>query len=227
VSTRLLGAVVMTHGDDVGLKLPPTIAPKQVVVVSLSDDTDVVEACDQLMGELSAATFRSAPLRAHFDRRDLRPVARKWEWLTKGAPIVVEIGRRDLEDGCVTLTTRAEAATSPRGSQVPRASAAQIASDALETLQSGYLEVASRRLVDATACDVHDYETFRSRFEDDPGIGFIRAAWCGDGSSEELLEPFKASIRCLPFDQPAVDDLGPCVLTGRPAVTEAIFARSY
>jgi|SRR5579875_54181 len=134
-STRLVGGVVMTHGDDDGLRLPPVIAPRQIVIVPIlrdrPEDGSVVEYCESLAAELGGAAALGEPVRALIDRRPGRSVDKRWGWLKKGVPIVCEIGARDVAGGAITFIRRDRArkegkidfASLPRGEFVRRAPA--------------------------------------------------------------------------------------------------------
>ncbi len=232
VSTRLLGALIMSHGDDDGLRLPPSVAPQQVVVVPIVRDEggdEVIEAAQQLAAELREARVGGAPLRATSDLRDRAAPDKRWEWIRKGVPIVIEIGPRDLAEGVVSVRRRdAEGlraeplAADAAAAQIPRI---------LEQMQTAYFEEAAARLAARIATDITDFEAFSEWFADEAsgeGIskGFVRAPWSEAPESAELLEDLKVTVRCIPFDQrlPAAST---CVLTGKPAVVEAVFAKAY
>ena len=108
-STRLMGALVMTHGDDNGLRVPPRVAPEQVVIVPITrdDPEQVLEAARRARGRARRGCRPSeAPVRVSVDDRDRKPAEKRWEWIRKGAPVVVELGERDIERGVVTVTRR-------------------------------------------------------------------------------------------------------------------------
>ena len=228
ITTRMVGALVMTHGDDHGLRLPPRAAPQQVVIVPIArdDPTGVLEAADTLAAELGEAEALGARLRVSVDRRDRKPAEKRWEWIRKGAPLVIELGGRDIEQGVVTVTRRDDPELSRDAA--PRDQAVESLVGALNEIQAAYLEQARERLRDRTTTEIADVEQFRQWFsgdETDSG-GFVRAPWSEDPASEELMGELGVSVRCIPFDQ-QLPDGAKCVITGGEARVEAIFAKAY
>jgi prolyl-tRNA synthetase len=230
VSTRLLGALIMSHGDDVGLRLPPTVAPRQVVIVPIprGDEAEaVLDAAQELARELGDLSFEGVPLRVSADLRDREPPDKRWEWTRKGVPLVLELGPRDLNEGVVALRRR-DVYAKPESLERSRVGDAIPA--LLAEIQGAYHRAAAERMTARTRRDVGDLDQFREWFDTDPADagagGFLRAPWSEAPESDRLLEEMKVTVRCLPFDQ----DLSPdsrCVLTGRPAVVEAVFAKAY
>jgi prolyl-tRNA synthetase len=227
-TTRLLGAVVMTHGDDNGLRMPPRIAPHQVVIVPITrDDPDkVVGAAEELRDALAERTAFGVPVRALLDERDRKPADKRWEWIRKGAPVVVELGERDIDGGVVTLTRRDDDELSRE--QIPTDGAADAIASTLEAIQTGLFETARERLEARTTTDVTDLEGFREWFsgEGTEDGGFVRAPWSEDPETEKVMGELGVTVRCIPFDQSLADG-AKCVISGRPAKVEAIFAKAY
>ena len=231
VSTRLLGALVMAHSDDDGVRLRPRVAPQQVVVVPIlrGDSADAVRAhAEELAAEIGAQSYAGAPVRALADLRDREPPAKRWEWVRKGAPLVIEVGPRDLEQGAVMMRRRD--AAEPKGESVPRGEIVARVPALLEQIQAGYLGAAAERLRARTARDIDNVDDFRRWFEGDDGDpdsgGFVRAPWSEAPESAATMEDLKVSVRCIPFDQ-QLPEGARCVLTGQPATVEAVFARAY
>jgi prolyl-tRNA synthetase len=231
VSTRLLGALIMSHSDDDGLRLPPALAPSQVVIVPIlrGDQAAVVgEAAESLAAELRAQSFGGAAIRATIDSRDRGPADRRWEWVRKGVPLVIELGPRDLENGEVALRRRDRLEGKPEG--VAREGFVGGVEAILDEIQHGYFEAAAERLESRTARDVDDLGDFKRWFEADEGDstagGFVRAPWSEAPESLAVLEELKASVRCLPLDQ-HLPDGARCILSGEPAKVEAIFGKAY
>jgi prolyl-tRNA synthetase len=231
VSTRLLGALIMSHADDDGLRLPPTLAPTQVAIVPImrGDDAAAVgEAAEALAAELRAKSFGGAPIRAAVDARDRGPADKRWEWIKKGVPLVVELGPRDLENGEVSLRRRDDLEAKPESAGREEFIAGVEAR--LEQIGASYFTTASDRLESRTARDIADLGDFRRWFESDDGDsslgGFVRAPWSEAPESLAILEELKASVRCLPLDQSLPADAR-CVLTDEPAVVEAVFGKAY
>jgi len=231
VSTRLLGALIMSHSDDDGLRLPPTVAPSQVVIVPIlrgESSAEVETAAEALAAELRERSFGGAPVRATVDRREREPQAKRWEWIKKGVPIVIELGPRDLANG--ELAVRLRTALEQKPATVARDEFVANLEGMLDEIQRGYFDTAAERLESRTARDVTDLEGFRRWFEGDEGDstkgGFVRAPWSEAPESLAVLEELKASVRCLPLDQ-ALPDGARCVLTGEPAEVEAVFGKAY
>jgi prolyl-tRNA synthetase len=228
LTTRMVGAVVMTHSDDQGLRLPPSVAPNQVVIVPITrdDPAPVLEGCRELVEELGKAKALKAPLRVHLDDRDRKPADKRWEWIRKGAPIVIELGERDLDQGVVTVTRRDDAELSR--DPLPRAEAKKAIPKALGEIQKGYLKEAAARLKERTTTKVKDVDQFREWFsgEGTEDGGFVRAPWSEDPATEKAMGELGVTVRCIPFDQKLPAD-AKCVISGAPAKVEAIFAKAY
>jgi prolyl-tRNA synthetase len=231
VSTRLLGALIMSHSDDIGLRLPPTVAPQQVVIVPIprgDDGPAVLEAAEELAREIGELSFDGIPVRVSADLRDREPPDKRWEWTRKGVPLVLELGPRDLKEGVVALRRRDVGDAKPES--LERSQVATAIPALLAEIQDSYRGAAAERLSSRTRRDVEDLEGFREWFDTDPSDsgagGFLRAPWSEAPESAEIMEDLKVTVRCLPSDQ----DLPPnsrCVLTGKPAVVEAVFAKAY
>jgi prolyl-tRNA synthetase len=231
VSTRLLGALIMSHGDDDGLRLPPGLAPTQVAIVPIlrgDAAAEVGEAAEALAAELREKSYTGAPLRVSVDSRDRGPADRRWEWVKKGVPVVVELGPRDLENGVVMPRLRSALETKPE--PVAREQFVAGIEATLEGIQSTYFEASAERLEARTSREIADLGDFRRWFESDDGDstlgGFVRAPWSEAPESLAILEELKASVRCLPLEQDLPDGAR-CVLTGEPAVVEAVFGKAY
>jgi len=231
VSTRLLGALIMSHGDDVGLRLPPTVAPQQVVIVPIprgEEGPAVLGAAGELAREIGELSFDGVPVRVSADLRDREPPDKRWEWTRKGVPLVLELGPRDLKEGVVALRRRDAGDAKPESLERSRVAAA--IPDLLAEIQGSYHRAAAERLSSRTGRDVQDLDGFREWFDTDPSDasagGFLRAPWSEAPESAEILESLKVTVRCLPSDQDLPSGAR-CVLTGKPAVTEAVFAKAY
>lgn len=233
VSTRLIGGLIMTHGDDDGLRLPPKLAPQQVVILPVipkeEQRNDVLAYAERLRKEIASVRFSEEPVRVTVDRRDLRGGEKSWQWVKKGIPIRIEVGPRDIESDKVVCFRRDQGVKEKefmsREEFVSRLPAI------LESIQENLFSEAS------AFRDAHVYtgiknleelkEFFTPQNKEKPEIhgGFVRAPWCGESETEEVLAGMKLSIRCLPFDGEECG--GTCVVTGRPAKQEAIIAKSY
>jgi len=228
LSTRMMGAVVMTHADDNGLRVPPRVAPGQVKIVPITrdDPAPVLEAANSLRAELADATWSGESVRADVDTRERKPAEKRWEWIRKGAPVVIELGGRDIEGDVITVTRRDDPGLARN--QIPRYGAAEAVTGVLEEIQTGYYEEAHRRLRERTRDDITDVEAFREFFsgEETESGGFVRAPWSEDPATEETMAEFGVTVRCIPFDAELPSDPR-CVITGGAARVMAIFAKAY
>ena len=221
LSTRMVGAVVMTHGDDKGLRLPPKLAPHQVVIVPITrrDDqmTPVMDTVERLARELQAAGIR-----VHIDRREGQSPGFKFnDWEMRGVPLRMEIGPKDVENDNAVLARRD--LPGRQGKQfVPQAGIVDVVTDLLNDIQDNLLADA-REFRDSNIHDVGSYDELKQVVSE----GAWARAWWGGSDSDELAvkDETGATIRCFPFDQPAQN--GKCVLTEKPAERIALFAKAY
>ena len=216
-STRLVGGVIMAHGDDQGLRLPPALAPVQVVIVPIfkSDEerARVIEAAQRIAEALGDTRVQID------DREGVRPGFKFNEWEMKGVPVRLELGPRDLDNDQVTVAGRVTGEKSP----VALSGVAAGVAAALEAAQTGLYD-------DAEA--FRDAHTFRPKDMDelaallkDPG-GFMTAGWCGSAECEtRVKDDTKATIRFLPLEQR--DPGSPCIVCGQPGTEEATWALAY
>jgi prolyl-tRNA synthetase len=218
VSTRLIGAIVMTHSDDQGLVLPPAVAPVQVVIVPVYKDPEratVLEAAEGLF------TLLKPHVRVKIDDRDnMRPGAKYFEWERKGVPLRLEIGPRDVQKG------QAFAAPRTGGGKfgVPLADAVAQVRAVLDRLQDELLATARAGLQAATF-EVDTRDAF-VRGLDERG-GFYRVPWGGDDADEDRVkDETRATLRCFPLETGDVAGRT-CPLTGKPSRRWALFARAY
>lgn len=214
-STRLIGAIIMVHGDNRGLVLPPAVAPFQVVMVPVAQHkAGVLEACAKIFDELSTN------YRVYMDDRDNYSAGWKFnEWEMKGVPLRIEIGPRDLENGQAVIVRRDSGEKITVTLAELTAETGRLLASVQESLYARALQNREERTSRAL-----DFQEFVSQLEDKPG--FIRAMWCGDPQCElEIKEKTAATIRCLPFAQESSG--GSCVCCGKPAQHEAVFARAY
>lgn len=221
LSTRMVGAVVMAHGDDVGLRLPPRLAPIQVVIVPIfrSDEErgPVMDAAQKLKAELSDAGIR---VRLD-DREGLRPGFKFNDWEMRGVPVRVEIGPKDVENQVVVLARRDMPGKEGKMS-AERAGITQVIRDVLLDVQASLLEQAIAYR-DANIHDVTSYDELKQVIE---AGGWARGWWAGsDDDERRVKDETGATIRCFPFDQPG--GAGRCWLTGQRAAQVALFARAY
>ena len=233
VSTRLIGGMIMTHSDDNGLRVPPRVAPKHVVIlpVTPSDDSkeDVFDYARGIKASLEGLHFDHTPVVSTIDFRDLRGGEKNWQWIKKGVPVRIEVGPRDVEKDALVLYRR------DKGTReklfLSRAELPEKLPGILREIQDNYFREAKEFQQQHLHTDITDFEAFKAFFTpknpDAPELhgGFVRAKWCGTPESVELLADLKVTVRCIPFDQDG--KAGHCVLTGVPATTDAIFAKTY
>jgi prolyl-tRNA synthetase len=228
VSTRLVGGLVMTHGDDQGLVVPPALAPYQVVVVPIYR-TDDERAVVLEKAETVASVLRQERVRTHVDARDtLKPGPKFYEWERKGVPLRVEIGPRDVAAQKLTIVLRTEAlAEVARKETIDEAVALMTIPRRLGEYQRALREAAVARREANSHRGVADYGTFREIIEGDGG--FVYAGWCGSAECEtRVKDETKATIRVLPdeeFRTPEAPDR--CLVCGGGAAHEAVWARAY
>lgn len=227
VSTRLVGGLIMSHGDDAGIVVPPRLAPYQVVIVPIArtdaDRTVVMEAVDRV-----ASMLRSEQVRVHIDTREnMTPGAKFYEWERKGVPLRVEIGPKDVANGKLVLVSRIALGEGPRKEILDEPVGLVMIPHRLAELQIGMLEAAVRRREENSHRGVTDYGEFKEILEG-PG-GFIYTGWCGSAACEERVkEETKATIRVLPFEEfRSAAAPSHCIACGGAALEEAVWARAY
>jgi prolyl-tRNA synthetase len=217
VTTRLIGAVIMTHGDDSGLILPPRVAPYQVVVVPIGRDNwreTVLPRAQDLERQL-----RQAGIRVTLDERDERPGWKFSEWELRGVPLRLEIGPKDIEKSQVLLARR----DTREKIAVPMDTLSATVVDLLENIQRTLLDRAVQFREERTH-RVDDYAAFKDMMEGRPG--FVVAPWCGSAACEaQIKADTQATIRNMPLASAA--PTGSCVRCDNPATAEAWFAKAY
>jgi prolyl-tRNA synthetase len=222
LSTRFIGAIIMAHGDDQGLILPPKLAPHQVVVVPIfKNDAErgpVMEAVER-----ARSTLAGADLRVKVDNRDdLTPGFKFNDWELRGVPLRIEIGPKDVAKGTVALARRDTLRAGKEGkSFVSQDGLAGMVADTLADIHASLFDraLAFRK---AHTHDPKDYAEFKQVLED----GWAFSWWCGDRECEaQIKEDTKATTRCLPLEQPG--GTGTCLHCGKPAREKAMFAKAY
>jgi prolyl-tRNA synthetase len=225
VSTRMIGALVMTHGDDRGLVLPPRLAPIQVVIVPIGRKEEERAATVGKARELAAAL---APLRVHVDDRGtLTPGAKFYEWELRGVPFRIEVGPKDLAREQVVLARRVVGEGEERKLFMPEEEMKATMGRRLEEFQEWLLEQARQRREANSHRDVESYDRFREII-DGPG-GFVYTGWCGSGECEtRVKEETKATLRVLPGEEFRTERTpSSCVVCGGDSTGEALWARAY
>jgi prolyl-tRNA synthetase len=231
LSARMVGAVIMAHGDDQGLRLPPVMAPIQAVVVPIyKQEAERAAVIDFARGV--QAQLKAAGIRTHFDgREELTPGFKFNDWELRGVPVRVEIGPKDVANNAVVLARRdssreKEAAGGPKAKQfgVPVEGAAAAVRALLGEIQVSLLAQATSHRDANTHTGIASYDQFQQALETDGG--FLRVHWAGSSEDEDRIKAdTKATIRCYPFDAPEGE--GVCFYTGKRTERVAIFARAY
>jgi prolyl-tRNA synthetase len=219
-STRMIGGLIMTHGDDAGLVLPPKVAPYQVVIVPIPPRKgDWNEAVLPRAREV-AASLRGAGVRVHLDDRDTQQPGFKYaDWEMRGVPLRLEIGPRDVESGQCVVVRR----DTRQKESVPLAGLAARVDELLAAMQRDLLEKA-RAFLAANTRRVRTYDEFKQVMADTRG--FLVAPWCGSAECEaRIKQETRATVRGIPLDAPAAS--GPCVRCGEGAPADVYFAQAY
>jgi prolyl-tRNA synthetase len=222
VSTRLVGGVIMVHGDEHGLRLPPRLAPIQVVIVPIArkevERAEVLSVAGKLAGDLSDGGIRVMM----DDSEGSSPGFKFNHWEVRGVPLRLEIGPRDLEEGHVMASPRNKPGREGKFT-VPIGDVSEKIPDILVRIQDEMFDEASRRMRERTY-RIDSLDEFREAVVDRPG--FYSVWWDGDADDEAALQQeTKATVRCIPLDQPGGS--GKCIVTGRETTTRAILARAY
>jgi prolyl-tRNA synthetase len=243
VSTRMIGGVIMTHGDDDGLRLPPRIAPRQVVIVPMlrdkPEDAAVLEFADKLAKALMAQTVFSAPLRVLVDKKPIKSAEKRWNWVRRGAPLILEIGPRDVENGNVTFMRRdaLRDGDKVKSHALPFDGFVSGAAGLLSEIQANLFAEAKARLDDNIRTDIATFDAMAGHFgkgddEDGPSEfkGWVRVAWSkptGEALEDvaQRLKALKLTLRNAPLGQAAPREA--CIFTGAPAAEYVLVGRSY
>ena len=219
VSTRLMGALVMTHSDDNGLVLPPNVAPIQVVIVPIFKTDEEFDRITEVANGL-VAQFKKLNISVKFDNRTTQKPGFKFaEWELKGVPVRVAIGPKDLENGTFEVARRDTLSKEVK----PAEGIVSYIQDLLEQIQKDLFNKAVDYRT-AHTTEVNSFEEFKDILENK--TGFVSAHWDGTAETEEKIKDLtKATIRCIPLDR--VEEVGVCVLTGAPSKGRVLFAKAY
>ncbi|MCB0331317.1 MAG: proline--tRNA ligase, partial [Bdellovibrionales bacterium] len=232
MSTRMIGGLIMTHGDDDGLRVPPKVAPHQVAILPVipkdEERARVLEYAESLKKAIVDQYYGEERVRVTLDKRDIRGGEKTWQWVKRGVPIRLEVGPRDIDENKVVLYRRDKEVKDKEF--LSRDEAINRIPEILASIQQSLFEQA-RSYRDAnivtsirTMDELRDFFTPQNNAKPEIHGGFVRAPWCEDPETEAQLAEWKLSIRNIPFDQ---GDGGNCVVTGKPAKREAIIAKSY
>ncbi|MHC1705087.1 MAG: proline--tRNA ligase [Tenuifilaceae bacterium] len=219
VSTRLMGALVMTHSDDHGLVLPPKLAPTQVVFVPIYKSEEELNKVSEKVAELKKS-LEAKGITTHYDNRDnLKPGFKFAEYELKGFPVRIAIGPKDLEKGTVEIARR----DTLEKQYIAQENVADFVENLLVDIQNNLFNRAVKFREESTT-SVDSYDEFK-KLIDEKG-GFFLAHWDGTSETEEKIkEETKATIRCIPVE--GIKEEGKCMVTGKPSSQRVIFARAY
>jgi prolyl-tRNA synthetase len=232
MTTRMVGTVVMAHGDDDGLVLPPRIAPTQIVILPVTPKEEsrsrVLETCENLAAQLRDQRFLHLRLDVEVDKRDLGGGVKNWEWIKKGVPIRIEVGPRDLEKNSLVVNRRDQPVKTKETMSIQEfvATAREMLMSIQQNLLSRATEFRDRntRKIDSKE---EFYEFFTPKNPAKPEIhgGFALAHWNGSRAIEEQIKnDLKVTIRVIPFGD---SEPGQCIFTGEPSVRRVVWAKSY
>jgi prolyl-tRNA synthetase len=240
VSTRLIGGVIMTHGDDDGLRLPPNIAPRQIVVVPMlrdkPEDAEVLSYCEDLVKTLGNLTGAfSQKLRVLLDTKKIKSAEKRWNWVRRGAPIIIEIGPRDAAGGQITYMRRDQLREGDKIKSFAVARQEFVEERAVQLLaeiQHGLFCEAKARLDANIKTGVTDWAGVEEFFkgEEDGFKGWLRISWAKPTGAaleavDKKLKSLKLTIRNAPMDQP--ETFAPCLFSGAPGTEEILIGRAY
>ncbi len=219
VSTRLIGALIMTHSDDEGLVLPPRLAPTQVVVVPIFKNDEERALVMEAVARITAGW--KGTLRFKVDSRDnLSPGFKYNEWELKGVPVRIEVGPKDVAKGSVAIARRDVPGREGK-SFVPQEGLTERITALLDEMQAGLFQRALKYREERSAF-VQSYDELKQQVE----RGFAWAYWDGSDEDEKRIQDeTRATIRCIPLDQPGTP--GACVYTGRATTRQVVFAKAY
>jgi prolyl-tRNA synthetase len=239
VSTRMIGGMIMAHGDDDGLRVPPRLAPWQVVILPMLRDNDedaaLIDYCEGLRATLAGQHVLGEKLRVLLDTKPGKAAAKRWDWVRKGAPVIVEVGGRDMQNGVVSMLRRDRLWDKNSGKPAFEAPTREIAGqtipDVLADMQAALLtEARDRREANITR-GVDSYDAVEAHFNSDAKYpGWVEVQWSKPTGAAldqvvERLKALKLTIRNVPTDAAPAD--GACIFTGDPAVERILLARAY
>lgn len=238
VSTRMIGGVIMVHGDDDGLRVPPQIAPHQIVILPMlrenEGDDALLAYCEEVRRALAGQSALGEPIRVHLDKRAGKATGKRWAWVKKGVPLILEIGGRDAEASQVSVLRRDrlwrdDGKPDFRGE--PRETFIAGAAAELEAIQAGLFTEAKSRRDRQIVRGVDSFEALSAMFsESEKTPGWAQVAWSAPSGAAldgvvAKLKSLKLTIRNTPLGAPAPS--GMCMFTGQPATQTIYVARTY
>ncbi|MCK5761057.1 MAG: proline--tRNA ligase, partial [Candidatus Delongbacteria bacterium] len=232
VSTRLIGALIMSHADDNGMVIPPRVASAHVIILPIYKNDEerekIFAVVNEIKEKVSKMRFHERRIVVKIDDRDIRGGEKNWHWIKKGAPIKVEIGPKDLEKGTIAVLRRDEPDLKKSFIAVEEFLANLI--NTLDDMQNNLYNKAKKLLNDNTF-EIDDYNKFKEFFTpknvNNPEIhgGFSSSHWCGSTECEEKAKEFKVTIRNIPSS--AKEENGKCIICGKESNKRVIFAKAY
>ncbi|WP_271077848.1 proline--tRNA ligase [Aurantiacibacter sp. MUD61] len=238
MSTRMVGGLIMTHGDDDGLRVPPKLAPHQVVILPMlrdkPEDAELIDYCEQLRAALAKKSTLGEPLRVLLDTRPGKAAAKRWDYVRKGAPIIIEVGGRDMDNGVVSLLRRDSLWNSENGKpafQTPsREEAAEQIPAMLEDIQSSLFGSAKDRRDANITRGITEMDALAEHFRGSRYPGWVEVEWSKPTGAElekvvEQLKAHKLTFRNVAIGAEPVS--GTCIFTGEPAKERIYVARAY
>lgn len=229
-STRLIGGLIMTHSDDNGLRVPPKVAPKHVVIIPIIPKDDqkekVLSYCEKLKSQLSTLRYDDEKIVVHLDSRDIRGGEKSWGWIKKGVPVRIEVGPRDIDSNSVTLFRRDQEPKEKTTMAIEEIGSTL--TKILAEIQSNYFEAAKKfrsARIHREIKTIAELREFFNQSEKYDCGGFVAAKWSEEPDSEKVLDEFKAVINCIPTEQSNTE--GTCILTGKKATKDILIARKY
>ena len=239
MSTRMVGGLIMTHGDDDGLRVPPALAPFQVVILPMlrekPEDDALLNYCEELRAAIAGQGALGEPVRVLLDKRPGKAAAKRWDWVRKGAPLILEVGGRDMENGVVSMLRRDALWNMETGKpafQNPdRDLCAQTVPTILADMQNGLLVEAHERREANIRRDITDMNALAEHFSREAKYpGWVEVQWSkptGEGLAKvvETLKDMRLTLRNVPQNAPPAD--GTCIFTGEQAAERVFVARAY
>lgn len=233
VSTRLIGALIMTHSDDNGLVLPPKVAPAHAVIIPIYksdvEREEILAFVDEIITSLKQVQFNGNSIKLEVDDRDMTSSERNWHWIKKGMPIRLEIGPRDLQARSVFMGRRDKDVKDKKALRIDELTAeiSEILNDIQNNIYEKALTLRTTNTIDINSKDEF-YKFFTPKNSDQPEIhgGFANSHWCGSLDCEaRIKEDLKVTIRCIPLD--AATESGKCIYCDKKSTKRVIFSKSY